>query len=222
MPVIQDNSLHLVDLQASFDISGENQALLAVSFYEHQKRWPNRSLNLLGAEEVDGKTVFSHLQTSLTSSEVGARIHWELTFTKDEDTSRITRRQKRGLENKTLAIQKALAAIYEFSIQCDVHCTLVWQFSIESVSPIVQLPLMKLNIPGTPFGQISGVRFSHLGEDSHQYVVLDVTHGNELHLVSHFVFPGILSYDIPKKAVEMGSHLKDAFVRQAEASEGEA
>ena len=218
---MQDSSLYLVDLQTSFDVPEEKEILLIEAFSGYRKGWPNRSLHLLGVEGSEGETLVSHLQTRYVKSpDDGGRIDWSLTLSKGESPSGSTRRQRRSLENKAITIQKALESIKELSIQCDMHCTLAWQLSGESFSTIVQLPLLKLAIPGTQFGQVSGVRFTPFGEDSHQYVVLDLR-DKDLYLAYHFVLSGILSLDIMERVVERGQHLKGAFIRQVEAPAGE-
>ena len=218
---MRDSSLHLVDLHTSFDISQEVQDFLTEAFLKVQKGWPNRSLHLLGALESGGEVLFSHLQMSYTKSrDGGGHIHLYLTFNRGTNTGTVTSRKRKNLAEKADAIEKAMEAVASCSISCDTHCTIAWQLSGETFSPIVQLPLLRLNIPETPFGQVSGVRFTSLGEDSHEYVVLDITGEKDLHIASHFVLSGNLSSDILETAVERSSRLKDAFVKRTEVSEG--
>ena len=218
----QDRSLDFVDVHASFDVSEEAQASLIGVLAEYQKGWPKRGLDILGAEVSGDEPLSSHLQINhYKYPDPAGHIHLELELRKRESLKDVTSRRRKRLEDRALSITMALKGIERLSIQCDIHCTIAWRFLTESVSPIVQLPLLKMDIPGTSFGQVSGIRFTFPSEDPHEYVALDLIGEKELRLLSHFVFSESLSADVLDRVLEKGGYVKDAFVKQRHPLGGE-
>ena len=211
----EDPNLEYVEIHTSFDTSEEVQNSLVAALAEYQKSWPKRDLDTLGVQMYGDEMLVSHLSISHHSDphEEG-HVLFQLDIRKREALREISTRRRRSLESKVLSIQRALDAIGSLSVQCNAHCTVAWRFLADSVSSIVQLPLLKVSVPGTPFGQVSGVRFTPADAESHQYVVLDLIGGKDLHLSSHFVLSSILSFDILERVVVEGQKIKSAFVNE--------
>ena len=216
----QDSSLEHIDLHTTFDSPESLRTTLAEGLVRYQKSWPRRDLDMLGANSVGSELVLSHLRVSYHDypSEAG-HVALSLDYRRQESIGGALKSKRGSLQSKYRVIEAIMQVIHGLSVECDIHCTLSWQFSAETVSPIVQLPMLRVSVPGTSFGQISGVRFTPSDADEHQYVVIDLIDKNTLHLSSHFVLSGILSDDILKKAIEYGTHLKDAFAKSASREE---
>ena len=208
-----------VEIHTSFDASQEVQDSLVHTLMEYQKGWPKRDLSIWGSEASGTETLLSHIWVASHKERDGV-YHTLLEFSlrKWEGLENLTNRRRKNLESKAPSIRKALKEVCALSIQSDVHCTVSWRFATEAVSSVVQLPLLSLDIPGTAFGRVTGVRFSPSAGDPHEYVALDLIGEKELYLASHFVLSSNLLPDILETALERGGHLKDAFVKQREAS----
>ncbi len=220
LTILRDEGLTHIDIHTFFDVSEDVENALSRVLSEYQRGWPKRDLRLSGAEIVGNQTLFSNLVISYSKGqEQEGYIHLALGYG-PKSNGIVTSRRRRSLENKALSIRTVLEVVGRLSIQCDIHCTVAWDFPAESVSPVVQLPLLKVDIPGTPFGQISGVRFTSRPDAPYQSVILDLIGEKSLRLSSRFVLPDIMSPDILERAIEKGRYLKDTFVNQKRASEG--
>ena len=211
----RDSSLESVEIHTSFDASQEVQDTLVDTLVKYQRGWPRRNLDFSGAEVSDDATLLSHLFiVSHKAPDEGHHVFLGLDLRRNESVDVVPGRQKRRLETKAQAIEQILRATATLSIQCDFHCTIAWRFLADSVSSIVHLPLLTVSIPGTSFGQVNGVRFASTDENPHEYVTLDLIGEQDLRVLTHFVFSGILSSDILEGALERGKSLKDVFVNQ--------
>lgn len=216
---LQDTSMYQVSLHTSFDVSEEEHQELASVLSEFRKGWPRPALNIMGVDSSStGDWLSSFWVASHKAREGQHHVLLDFQYGKWAPDEEVPKRRQRSLEGKAIAIRKALDAIGKAFLQCDMHCTVTWHFPVDTVSAIVQLPLLKLDIPNSPFGQVSGIRFAPLDNDVHQFVALDLVGEKDLYLVSYFMLSGGLSSDILERAVERGGYLKGAFVKQKEAS----
>ena len=212
-----DPNLEHVSIFASFDVSEDLYQALSTSLTEYRDRRRDLHLNVVGQAESGGSAFTSRLwMASHRTPEAMYHNIVDLSLNRHPIRA-VTARRRRTLESKAQTIPKILAAVGELPIEFASQCTMLWGFRNESVSAIIQLPLLRVNIPGIPFREISGVRFTPADDSLNWDVIMDLTGGNILHLTHSFPISGRLSPDILESVVEEGRVVKDAFINELEA-----
>ncbi len=210
----RDTELERIEISASLKVSDEVHTYLVDTIGERQRRWPKRDLDLEGAAVIDDELL--HAQLWITSHKASDEEHHTrlaLEVSKRRPAGNLASRQRRNLENRFRAIESIMGAISTRSLECDIHCTMAWRFLAELTSSIVQLPLLTVSVPGTAYGQISGVRFTSTSANPDEYVAIDLIGDKNLRVLSHLVVSDILSSDILDKVFDRGKLVKDGFVK---------
>ena len=208
-------SFESVDLYTSMDFDGDMLERVKDVLVELQPSWPDRGLAIRGGVESEGTVLRSHLEIrTIDVPRSDGHVHLNVDFEKRDLVRRMASQQRVEREQNFSSILKVLGDIGGLQIPHDVHGTVTWLFPSESVTTLVQLPLMTVSIPGLSSGQITGVRFTLDSAEEHEYVVLDLNKSDEIRLITHFVFPDGLSADLLPRVIEYREHLKGAFVNE--------
>ena len=216
-----DPALEFAEFQTFVNAENSTLGALVDALQPYQRGWPSRDLDLTGYAESDNDVLVSQLGASYFRGDgEDQHLHLHITFTKrDSSDLAPTNRRRRALERTNSRIRDVLTAIGNLGTSFDIRCTMAWRFPLATATPIVQLPLLTLDIPGTEFGRVEGIRFATHAEDQHKYVAIDLVRRNELRLLCHFVLSGVLSSDILEAATRENEHLKNAFIKQKDPSE---
>ena len=105
--------------------------------------------------------------------------------------ARSTRLQKQI--NNMAAFTKALAIASPISQESRWNCIGYGMLDIDKWSPVISLPILRVNIPGTPFVQISGIRLTPESHDMRNHLVLDLRSEKELFVLLGFEHEGAIS-----------------------------
>ena len=223
MPSFLENvSAEYVEIHTRIEVTDEVHSALVDTFGKQRRGLPKGGVNFSGIE-VSGEDVV-HSDLWVASHEERTGLHhvlFEFILRRRGESDAIDRRRWNALVRKGLALREALAGLGALSLRGSVHCTVSWRFSTESVSSFVKLPLLAMDVPGTSFGHIVGVRFAPFDGDAHEYVSLDLVGEESLYLACHFVLASTISPDLLGEVVRRGEDLKGAFVKHRNDLAGE-
>ena len=202
------------EIGLAFSISLSDAETINEGVGHFLKRWPDRPVDLLGVDEIDGSTVLTHLQMRYRDEEDDKKIRdSDLDRVRHEVEVGLSAGVRRGLRRKTNEIFSVLTAVQSLVTDKHLHCTLSWRFPIDSVNSVLSLPLMQVPIPGTPYEQISGVRLTSSPPNVFEYAVLDLDGQDYLHLTIRFEYNGSLTQSGINTTIEKGEQLRESLVK---------
>ena len=179
-----------------------------------QRRWPRRPIDLLGGLVRDEVMLLTHLAVGEPDEEEDTdRLGVDLILSQHPLSERIPSRRKRGMEATRHSIERVLAILQDFASPSHFHCRFSWTYSQDEVTPIIQLPILRMDIPGTPFRQISGVRLSDPRDESLEYAILDLEPDGRLLLSVDLAFGETISPNIVDIAMERGDGVQKALIK---------
>ena len=83
-------------------------------------------------------------------------------------------------------ISQLLKSVAQLAGQDTFRCTSSYRLDRSNWEPIIALPLMRIDIPGTSLQQISGVRFSTARPAAHHSAVLEIVDDDILKIILEF------------------------------------
>ena len=83
-------------------------------------------------------------------------------------------------------VSQLLEAVAQLAGRDTFRCTSSYRLDRSDWEPIIALPLMRIDIPGTSLQQISGVRFSTARPDAHHSAVLEIVDDDTLKVILEF------------------------------------
>jgi len=186
---------------------------------EMEKAWPKRPVDFLGGEATDDQLSLSHLLLAVENrtEEDSKHLELELNYSQHKLTSGISTRRRRKLQNDAASINSTLSLLAEFIQESHWHCTCHWTFNPDLISTIIQLPLLRIPIPGSQMTEISGVRFTDPLKSEH--VILDLISPDSIHMAAYFAFHQTFSTDIIDTVVARGEAIRDVFISPREGKE---
>lgn len=212
-------SLEIVEISTTLRVSNDSQRdalhdrLIAI-----EKKWPKRPVDLLGGEATDDRLALTHLFLSVENrlGEV-SKIELELNYSQHPITTRIPARRRRKLQNEDASVKSTLSILEEFCEESHWHCTCHWTFNSNIVSTVIQLPLLRIPVPGTRMTEISGVRFTDPLKSEH--VILDLISTDSIHMAAYFAIQQSFSTDMINIVVARGEEIREAFISPREGKE---
>ena len=207
------SSGELKSLTTSFVLKSDTVAGLKDVIQDYDSRWPQRNITIEGAHVLGDSLVTVTLWLSSVDPDddddfVFVRITWG---TVPVQGKRLTRKE-RNLVNKLSGINSTLLALSHFAERVEFRCTSFYRLDMERWTPCVSLPLLQINIPGTPFQRISGVRFTSEQSDT-PYAILDVLDESTLGVSLGFSLEEALSSEEVFDIVALeSSRMRDCLV----------
>lgn len=220
LPRIEDLELRSLDIGAANEITSADADELATHLVRFEKRWPRKPLDLAGGEVTGTSITALHLVVEyLKEQEDRLLINVNLQYARRETRRRLSAARVRQLKDRGAMIMEALEILALYGSAEHLHCTYFWRFPTESVATIVQLPLIRMAIPGTPFSQITGIRFAGSEIDPLEFAVLDMQSESELSLIIRTTQVGSISPSTITDLEPLGNDLRSAFVTRVEQEE---
>lgn len=214
LTTLGQQALKSVALGLAFSISLPVAEDLDVELKEVVKRWPDRPIDVMGASESDGTVILCHMQMHYRDeTEEKKTLDINLDCNKYEVEGGLPSAVRRRLTRALNSVSAIMAVLESHAADKHFHCTLGWRFPVDSVTPIIHLPLMQIPIPGTPFEQVSGVRLTSSTPDVFQYAVLDLESEDQLHLTIRFEYHGSFSPSTIDTAIGRGEELRKSIVK---------
>ena len=170
---------------------------------EHEKRWPKRPIDLLGASEHEGNVLTHHLTISLEERDDQKHLDVDMEIIQHFGGSIRTRRASR-LTRDFDAIQRILALIGTIDQESHLHCQIRWAFPKDRFETLVRLPLMRFDVPSIPFVQVSGVRLTTSSDDD---VILDLLDDESIDVTASFTFDDFFSMTTAQNVLRSGEDL---------------
>lgn len=217
---LNSGSLDSAEITTALSISTPSEwNALSDRLLEIEKRWPRHPVDLLGGEETDDRLSLSHLALSV-DNRVGEDLNYlelELIYSQLKLTKRIPARRRRKLQDDAASVKSTLSLLEEFFQESQWHCNCHWTFNPDLITPVIQLPLLRVQVPGTHLNEISGVRFTDPLRS--EFVILDLVGPEELHMTANFTFHQTFVKDIIDTVVARGEVIRDAFISPREGKE---
>ncbi|MCH8988618.1 MAG: hypothetical protein IIA92_07410 [Chloroflexi bacterium] len=185
-----------------------------------ESKWPNKPVDLLGGQEVDGNVRTRHLYVERTEDDERNFLEFELAFFQDID-ARIPSRRKARNRRDSDAIDATLASFNRISNKIHIHCRqLTWLFPAGGFNTIITLPFMTLSLPDFPFDQISGVRFNSSSEQ--QSIILDRLGDGTLVVTAAFAYYDVIVPNLVEKSLEFAKTLIGPLVTERQEHDSDA
>ena len=214
--------LERISVATSFEASEEVYQALSLALSDVRDRRKDVHVHTVGAAEHDGYMVFANLSLSTHPTGEGSyHCLLDLGYTLRPFRS-IPARRRSALKRRFEAIAAALGSIGSLPGECDLRCSITWGYEIEAVSPVIQLPMFRLNASSTRFRQISGVRFTTDDDNSNDFVTLDRLTESHWHLATNFEVSRGWSSEIVERVIIEANNLRAAFTIEPEISGEEA
>lgn len=153
------------------------------------------------------------------------RVHASLsTSTRDESlmtldyASGTVKRQKTRRAN----LNKVGLFLDTLAVSCSVDCVASGDFSTNRFKPIIDLPLIRFNMPYEFFDELRGVRLAKLkdGVES-DGVTLDMHEGGELHVTTQTSYSTTSSSFLPSDALDRMIEIKGHAVTETQSDNSE-
>ena len=184
----------LQSLSASFPVDSEQAAGLKDWLQEFDLGWPDRGITLnaahwFGRGLVTLRLWFSSCDLDDAEDYVLVAYEWEV----DPVSIEVLTAEHQELIEASTYVNSLTAAMGSLVGSKTFRCTSFYRLSLSDWTPCIALPLMRINIPGSPFQQISGVRFTSPHPSKHHFAVLEMVDEDTLNVSLGFASEGDLS-----------------------------
>ena len=203
-----------INITASVEVGEESYRELITAFAGFPRsRKTELHVEIEGATASGNRLIFSRLSISGHPTGEDNTFHCTVDLLYENGSmGAFQTRRRRTLERRFPTISAALEVLNQFGLECNFQCSMTWGFNIETISPIIQLPQLRINIPGTPLNQMVGVRFTSDNETNEDHVILDLITGSHWHLTSHSEVSRSWASDVIERLVEGADTVKESFV----------
>ena len=211
METTSEATLRSIHATTHLDVAINAWESLTASLRRFDRRWPARPIDLYGVDSTDFGLVGLHLHLGHAGQESGNEaLHLDIGRSTLRTFPRVPPRQRKRLTTDVQAIDELLKNLQPYGESVEFHATISWRFAVDSVVPVIGLPILRLDLPGFPFEQIAGVRFAVSSSDQH--AILDLDDQGRLSVSVHVATEENLDSSITSRLVQRATRLKDALV----------
>ncbi len=182
----------LESLSVAFHMSSGEAAQLESWLQEFDTGWPDRSFFLFDADPIGADELIT-TQLWLSSCDLDdvddyvlVMVDWATEAVLRNGLSEIQQAEVDGLGKVT----NILGTVAKLVGSGTFRCTSSYLLDRSNWEPVIALPLMRINIPGTSLQQISGVRFSAGRPAVHHSATLEIMDNDTLKVILEFVSKG--------------------------------
>jgi hypothetical protein len=212
----RDPDLDMVEAQTSVWLSEQETEYLNAQINRFLQVSIYNSFEI-SASHSDGRELFRvQLYVGARSPEQGRYlVHIEV----DCEIFDLQNQQPSQQTSNLDAMKEVLTLLSAFTQGSRLQCKGRWFFDWDDWEPIVSLPILKMNIPGTPYRQISGFRLSVDDTKGPDYAIFDMETEEYFSVIIGFTTEGSMSVSLFNDIAARVQPLKDGIVAPASAQE---
>ena len=134
-------------------------------------------------------------------------VYLSLTYSRSFHRGRAPSRRARNLTRKATDLTAALSLLSPIIQEVQLECRGHWLLDTSQWEPVISLPLLRVNIPGTPFSRVSGVRLTSGDLQSQEFAILDMVGEGEFYVTMGFDMVGAISAAVFREVAEEAQRL---------------
>ena len=205
--------LRSVFARTSFHLVSDALVAVVSGIQGYDRRWPRRAANFEAAYPLQDNLVLIELWMDSLNVDAGENsIEIHLHQSLEPVGGRKLTRRERNLTRKFVGVNAILSLLGSLSGSVEFQCRSVWSLDFARWTPRIALPLLHMDILGTRFQRISGVRLTSAQPGVYDSAIVDMTNETSFHVAVSFELEGPISEELFETVNLESRRIRDSLV----------